>query len=357
MDRLKLLEALTTADGMSGYEKEASRVMKNWMSPYVDVIDYDGLGSIIGIKKGTKDGLKIMLAGHLDEVGFMVSQIDEQGYLKVHPVGGWWGHVLPSQLVTITTHDGRKYPAVFGSQAPHGMPEAIRNKVQDVKDLYLDLGVYTKQEVLDLGIQIGDMVTPKSEFTVMANPDFILAKAFDDRVGAAIIVEVLERLSHRPLNNTIFGVGTTQEEVGLRGAKTAASHVQPDLAIALDVTLSQDAPGKKGDAKLGVGAVLSIKDASVIAHTGLLRYMETLCQKEGISFTYDILAAGGTDSGAMSLNGSGVVNMTLSIPARYVHSHRSMVNLKDIEATVSLLTAFCLQVTKDDLKALHESKR
>lgn len=357
MDRIQLLTELTQVDGMSGYEKEASRVMKKWMTPYVDDITYDQLGSIIGIKKGNSDGLKIMLAGHLDEVGFMVTAIDAKGYLRVHPVGGWWGHVLPSQLMTITTCDGRKYPAMFGCKAPHGLPEAVRNKVQEVKDLYLDLGVYTKQEVLDLGIQIGDMVTPKSEFTIMANPDFIMAKAFDDRAGAAIVVEVLERLSQNPSNHTIYGVGTVQEEVGLRGAKTAVAAVQPDIAIALDVTLSQDAPDASGDVVLGCGAVLSVKDSSVIAHTGLLNYMVQLCKKHKIPFVYDILPAGATDSGAMSLNGSGVVNMTLSIPSRYVHSNRSVVNLKDIEATVTLLTAFCQEISRADLVSIENAKR
>ena len=355
--RLQLLKDMCEAKGISGDEKEVSRVMKEYLQNYVDEFDYDNLGSLIALKKGDDD-LKVMLSGHIDEVGFIVNYIEESGFLRISPVGGWWGHVLPSQKVSIKTEEDKVYYGVIGSIPPHGMTPEVRNKVMDVKDLFVDLGVKNKQEVLDLGINIGDSVIPYSEFMVMNNPDYVCCKAFDDRVGASIIVEVMSNLKGKSHHNYVYGVGSVQEEVGLRGARTATYRIKPDVAIAIDVSKSYDIPGNdKGESKLGHGVALSVMDGSVIANKGLLKILRNICKEKNIPFTYDSLSAGGTDSGEIHKSFDGVVNMTLSLPCRYFHSHNSIINLSDYKACVDLLTEFLLCLDKNMLEEIKNSKK
>lgn len=356
-ERLVFLKEMTEAKGISGDEKEVSRLMKKYLQDYADEFDYDNLGSIIAKKSGSDD-LKVMLSGHIDEVGFIVSYIEDSGFLRISPVGGWWGHVLPSQKVSVKTIDDKVYYGVIGSIPPHGMKPEVRNKVMEIKDLYVDLGVANKQEVLDLGINIGDSVIPYTEFMVMNNPDYICSKAFDDRIGAAVVVEVMRNLKGKDHKNTLYSVGSVQEEVGLRGAKTATYKVKPDIAIAIDVSKSYDLPGgDKGESKLGKGIALSLMDASVIANRGLFRMLRDICQEKNIPFTYDTLSAGGTDSGEINKSFDGVINMTLSIPCRYFHSHNSVVNLVDYQACIDLLTEFLMRLDKNALEEIKNSKK
>ena len=356
-EQLKLLKDLTEANGISGDEKEVSRIMKEYLKDSVDEFDYDNLGSLIATKKGKED-LKIMLSGHIDEVGFIVSNIEENGFLKMAPVGGWWGHVVPAHKVTIKTLDDKIYYGVVGSTPPHGMKPEVRNKVMEIKDMYVDLGVKNKQEVLDLGINIGDSIIPYTEFMVMNNPDFVCSKAFDDRIGAAVVVEVLNNLKGKEINASVYGVGSVQEEVGLRGARTAAYKISPDVAIAIDVTLSHDVPNiEKTDCKLGNGVALSLMDSSVIANRGLLKLLRNICLEKNIPFTYDSLTAGGTDSGEISKSRDGVLNMTLSLPCRYFHSHHSVVSLTDYNACIELLTEFVSRFDKNMLEEIKNSKK
>ena len=356
-EQLKLLKDLTEAKGISGDEKEVSRVVKNYLQGYVDEFDYDNLGSIIAIKKGQQD-LKLMFSGHIDEVGFIVSHIEENGFLRMNPVGGWWGHVVPAHKVSVKTMDDKVYYGIIGSIPPHGMKQDVRNKVMEIKDMYVDLGVKDKKEVLDLGINVGDSIIPYTEFMVMNNPDYVCSKAFDDRIGAAVIVEVLSNLKGKKTAASIYGVGSVQEEVGLRGARTAAYKINPDIAIAIDVTLSHDVPNvQKTDCKLGNGIALSLMDSSVIANRGLFKILRNICQEKNIPFTYDCMSAGGTDSGEISKSRDGVINMTLSLPCRYFHSHYSIVSLTDYNACVDLLTEFALRLDSNMLEEIKNSKK
>lgn len=354
---LKMMEAFTMADGISGCEKEASRVMKSYIEPYADEVSYDGLGSLIALKKGSEKGPRIMLAGHIDEVGFVVRSIEDKGFIRLAPVGGWWGHVLLSQPVTITTRDGKKYTGVIGSRPPHGLPADVRSKVVEVKDLFVDLGVKDKQEVEFLGIKPGDMVSPKSEFTVMANPNYLMAKAWDNRVGALIVTEVLKNLKGQKHTANVYSVGTAQEEVGLRGAKTAAFAVKPDVAITIDVTLANDIPGAEPGSKMGVGVTLGVQDSSVLGHRGLLNHLEDLAKELKLEVQHDLLLAGGTDSGEIHKSMEGVITLTVSIPSRYIHSHRALIHRKDYLDTVTLLTEFCKRLDEKQLEVLRAHNR
>lgn len=354
---LKMMREFTDADGISGCEKEATRVMKKWVSPVADEITYDTLGSLIALQKGTGNGPKIMLAGHIDEIGFVVRNIDDKGFIRIAAIGGWWGHVLLSQPVTITTREGKKVFGIVGSQAPHGMPADVRNKVREVKEMFVDIGCKDKNEVELAGVRIGDMVTPKSDFNVMANPNYLLAKAWDDRVGALIATEVLLNLKDVPHAADLYAVGTVQEEVGLRGAKTATYAVKPDLGLAIDVTIAEDTPGSEARIKMGVGVTLGILDSSHLGHRGLLHYLDGLAKELKIDVQYEALLAGGTDSGEIHKSFDGIVNLTLSIPSRYIHSHRAMIHRKDYCDTVTLLTEFCKRVDWKLIEELKETNR
>lgn len=354
---LDLLADMALTNGISGHENEVAEVFKNWVSDSVDAIEYDQLGSIIAIKKGSEGGPKIMLAGHIDEIGFLVKNIDDKGFLRLHPVGGWWAHVLLSQPVTVQTREGQMYVGVVGSKAPHGMKPDVRNKVMDIDDVFVDMGVSSKEEVELLGIQIGDAVTPKADFHVLANPNFLMTKAWDDRIGAAVVVDVLRKLKDSKTSATIYGVGTVQEEVGLRGAKTAAQYLNPDIAIALDVTIATDTPGGDGRIKMGVGVTLEVMDGSYIGHKGLLYYLQDLTQELGLGYQFEIMGAGGTDSGEIAKAHDGVIALTLSIPARYIHSHLGIIHRKDYADTVAVLVEFCKRMDAGVLAQLGNYKK
>jgi putative aminopeptidase FrvX len=354
---LTLLEALTQAKAISGNEKAATRVMKAALKDSADEISYDNLGSLIALKKGEANEPVFMMAGHVDEIGFVVKSIDDQGFIRISPVGGWWGHVLLAQALCITTRQDKEIFGVVGSKAPHGMPADVRAKVIEVKDMFVDIGVESKQEVLDLGILPGDMVTPISDFQIMANPNYLCAKAFDDRIGAYIATEVLRRLKGQKHKATVVAVGTVQEEVGLRGAKTATYAVKPDIGVALDVTIAQDTPNDEKGTKMGVGVTLAIKDGSHLAHRPFLNYLSDLAKSLELEVQFDLLTAGGTDSGEMHKSFDGIINVTLSIPSRYIHSHRSIVHRKDVADTITLLTEFALRLDATLLESLRLGNR
>lgn len=356
MADLEMLKNMSLVNGISGYEKEATRMMKSYIENYVDEIQYDNIGSLIGIKKGTSD-LKLLLTGHIDEIGFLVSDIDENGYIKVQPVGGWMGQNLPSSLMVITTRTGKEIQGVFGSVPPHGKTVEERNKVVEPKNAFIDIGVLSRQEALDLGIKKGDPITPVSEFSVMANEKCLMSKAWDDRIGAAVIIQVLRNLKDQTIYPTLYGAGTVQEEVGLRGAKTVGQMIKPDIAIAIDVTFSMDLPGEKGDVKLGSGAALTVMDGSAIAHSGLLKGLEKICEEQDIPYQLEMDTAGGTDSGELSKVEAGVMNMTISIPSRYMHSHRTIIHQDDFDAVVKLLTCFIEKLDGEFMKLMIEDKR
>lgn len=353
---LEMMEAFTSAHGISGCEKEASRVMKQYIESYADEISYDQLGSLIATKKGEGE-VKVMLSGHIDEIGFVVRSIDDKGFIRLAPIGGWWGHVLLSQPVIITTRNGDKYTGIVGSRPPHGLPADVRAKVIDVKDMFVDIGVDNKEEALSLGIKPGDMVVPKSDFTVMANPNYLMAKAWDNRVGALIVTDVFKNLKDEKLKANIYGVGSAQEEVGLRGAKTAAYKVHPDIALAIDVTLANDIPGADMGSPMGKGVTLSIQDSSALGNRGLLSYLEDLAKELKLDVQYDLLLAGGTDSGEIHKSYDGVIALTLSIPSRYIHSHRAIIHRKDYVDTVKLVTEFCRRVDAKLLSQLKAANR
>ena len=337
---LQMLKDLTDANGIPGNERAPREVMKRYIEPFADEIETDNLGSLIAKKVGDENGPKIMVAGHLDEIGFMVTQIDDKGFLKFQTVGGWWEQVMLSQRVTVTTRKGEEIIGVIGSKPPHILPADVRKKSVDVKEMFIDIGATSKEEALSWGVLPGDMVTPYFEFNVMKNEKHLLAKAWDNRIGCAIAIDVLKALKDEQHPNIVYGVGNVQEEIGLRGAKTSSFKIKPDIGFAVDVGIAGDTPGitpKESTSKMGAGPQILIYDASMVAHTGLRDFVVGIAEEAGIPFQYEAIAGGGTDAGSIHLTANGVPSLAIGVATRYIHSHAGILHRDDYENAVKLI--------------------
>lgn len=349
-ETLVMLKELTDANGIPGNERQSREVMKKYIAPFADSIETDGLGSLIAKKEGVADGPKIMVAGHLDEVGFMISQIDDKGFLKFQTVGGWWSQVMLAQRVTITTRSGKEITGVIGSKPPHILTPEARNKPVDIKDMFIDIGASSREEAKEWGVTPGDMVTPYFEFSVMNNEKMLLAKAWDNRIGCAIAIDVLKGLKGQDHPNIVYGVGTVQEEVGLRGAKTATSYIQPDIGFAVDVGIAGDTPGitsQESNSKMGAGPQILLYDASMISHRGLRELVVDTAEEAGIPYQFETIAGGGTDAGSIHLTANGVPSLSIGVATRYIHSHAGILHRDDYENAVKLIIEVIKKLDKD----------
>lgn len=333
----QLLKDLTEAHGAPGFEDEAVEVMKNNIKA-ADEITFDKLGSLIARKKGKSDSPKIMIAGHIDEIAFIVKEITGDGYVKFIPLGGWWGHVALAHNVIIKTSKG-DVPGVIGSKPPHILEDEERKKVMQLKDMFIDVGACDGFKVKSLGIKPGDPIIPDSGFKVMGNPKLYMSKAFDNRVGAAAAVAVINELKNVSHPNTVYGVGTVQEEVGLRGAGTAAHAIDPDVAIVADVSLAMDSPGssKESPGRLGTGPSINIMDGTMIPNRHLRDFTVKIAEANKIPFHFGSIDRGGTDGGRIHISRSGVPSIYLGIATRYIHSHTSIIHKGDFENLVKLI--------------------
>lgn len=335
---LALLEALTNADGVSGHEDEVRALFRERLAP-LGTLGADRLGSLFCEKRGAADAPRILIESHLDEVGFVVQRITPAGFVKFLPVGGWWAHVLPAQHVRIRTSRG-KVPGIVGVRPPHTLKPAEREKVMDMGDLYIDIGARSLEEAAALGVAPGQPIAPHAPFQTIADGRRIVAKAFDNRVGVALVIEALERLGAHP--NTVIGAASAQEEVGMRGARTLAHEVAPDLAIVLEGPYADDTPpGDPGAAqcRLGGGVHLRVFDTTMIPNPALAAFVIDAARSAGVPHQIAVWAAGGTDAAAIHLAGRGVPSIVLGVPARYIHSHASMIDLGDYAAALALLLA------------------
>jgi putative aminopeptidase FrvX len=338
-ETLTMLKELTDAKGIPGNEREVREVMKKYIAPFADEITSDGLGSLIAKKVGKEGGPKIMVAGHLDEVGFMITQIDDKGFLRFQTVGGWWGQVMLAQRVTIVTRKG-DVTGVIGSKPPHVLSAEARKKPVEIKDMFIDIGASSREEAQEWGVRPGDMVVPYFEFTVMNNEKMLLAKAWDNRIGCAIAIDVLKQLKDVDHPNEVYGVGAVQEEVGLRGAKTATYKIQPDIGFAVDVGIAGDTPGiseKEAMSKMGKGPQVVVFDASMVAHKGLRDFVTDVADEMNIPYQFESIPGGGTDAGSIHLTHNGVPALAITIATRYIHSHAAMLHRDDYENAVKLI--------------------
>ena len=339
------LEKLSNACGVTGREEQVRNLMVQLMTPYADEIQVDKMENVIAIKKGKDKAPKIMLAAHMDEVGLMVKTITKDGFLQFSKMGGIDDRILPAQRVTVFTKKGQ-FPGIIGSKPPHIQKEEERKKIITYDDLFIDVGAENKEDVVNLGVAIGDPIAFDIKYVKLGN-DAAIGKAFDNRAGCVTMVETLKLLGQTDC--TVCAVGTVQEEVGLRGAATAAFGVDPDLAIALDVTIAGDVPGVREfdtSVKMGKGPALTISDSGLITHPKVLRWLKETAEEEKIPYQIESGLLGSTDAARISMTRQGIPSGNVSIATRYIHSPVGMLSLKDIENSAKLTTASIQNATK-----------
>jgi endoglucanase len=334
----KLLQELTDAHGVPGHESEVRAVIHRYVDS-LGTVSQDKIGSVICAQGDVAP--QVMLAGHMDEIGFMVRHITEEGFLKFVPLGGWFDQVLLGQRLVVKTHKGNVL-GVIGCKPPHLLPAEDRKKVIEKKDMYIDIGASSKQEVEEAGVRIGDPVVPDSWFAVLVNPKLYLAKAFDDRVGCALMIQALQAYAHEPHPNTLYGVATVMEEVGLRGATTSVELVNPDVAIILEIDIAGDVPGIKPEesaVKLGQGPTVLMYDTRMIPNLKLRDLVIETARELGLPLQFSAIEGGATDGAAIHLHKSGVPTVVLGVPARHIHSHTSIIHRDDYDNALKLLIA------------------
>jgi endoglucanase len=349
------LKEITEAHGVSGYEGPVQQVVRKYMEPLGE-ISQDKIGSVICKKTGSSEKPRVMIAGHMDEIGFMVKQITDEGFLKFLPLGGWFDQVLLGQRVIVKTHKG-DIVGVIGVKPPHLLTAEEKSKVIIRKDMYIDIGATSKEEVTEAGVRVGDPIIPRADFVELANGKSYLSKAWDDRIGVALVISVLEKFQKENHPNTVFGVSTVMEEVGLRGATTSVHAVDPDVAIVLEADIAGDVPGVKPEessVKLGRGPSLVFHDARMIPNVKLRDLVISTAEELNIPLQFSSLEAGATDGAAIHLHKIGVPTVVISVPARHIHSHSSIIHRDDYDNTVALLAAMIKKLDEPTVTSLTE---
>jgi len=357
MDRTELLLAeMTDAYGPPGHEEAISKIFKKHLEKLAK-ISFDKMGSIIAERKGAAVDPKIMVVGHLDEIGFMVSEITGNGFIKLLPLGGWWGHITLGQRVVVLGKKGAVI-GVVGSTPPHILEPEARKKVLEVTDMYVDVGVRGKFDVKKkLGIYVGDVVVPDSKFTIMATKDMYLAKAIDNRFGCAAAIEVMWRLEKVKHPNTLYAVGSVQEEVGCRGAGTAAWLINPDICIVMDTGIAKDVPGISGEPpeKLGSGVDICVYDGGMIPNVRLRQFVVDTADKLKIKYHFSSVARGTTDGSRIHVSRAGVPTIALGVEVRYIHGHNAIMYRGDYDASVKLVTELVKKLDAKTVKSFTQN--
>jgi tetrahedral aminopeptidase len=338
MDHVELLRALSGQFGVSGFEGDVREWIDSTIRGLVDTVEVDVLGNLMARINPGQDFV-LMLDAHMDEIGIMVSYVEESGFLRFAPIGGWDPRVFPAQQVEIRSRDGKKHRGVIGASPPHIQTPEEQKQVLKVEDLFVDIGASSREEVAALNMGSGSPGCLHYPFQVL-NAGRVMGKALDDRVGCAILIRCLEHFSkHRPDFTLVanFAIG---EEVGLRGAKTAAYQIQPDVALVVEGTVGADTPGipaHRCPARLGKGPAVSVADKSIIVAPSFVSFIENIAETSKIPWQHKIPLTGGTDAGEIHVAGRGVLTGVVSVPCRYIHSPSSVVDLKDFEHTLSLV--------------------
>jgi tetrahedral aminopeptidase len=341
MDSMELLKQLSDAFGVSGFEDEVRERIRTLVAPVVDEVRTDTLGNLFAIRKGRED-FTVMLDAHMDEVGFMVKWIDENGYLRFAPLGGWDPRIIPGHRVELLTRSGKKRQGVIGSAPPHILTDEERRRPIPMEKLFVDIGACSSQEAAEFGVHIGDPLTIHYPFVELSE-GYVTGKAFDDRAGCAVMVEVAQRLAESDLAATVVFAFVMGEEVGLRGARTAAYQIEPDLAIALEGTIGADMPGVPEESqpvRLGRGPAITVADRSIVVSRKLVMKLEEVADEAAIPYQYKLPTYGGTDAGAIHLTKGGITAGVVSVPCRFIHSPTSTLRLNDFENTVRLVSRF-----------------
>jgi len=351
---IQILQRIADAPGPSGFEEPIRKVMVEYMKPLSSSLRYDGMGSIIAAHGSS--GPRVMIDAHMDELGGMIRRVTPNGFLTMQMLGGWLDQALVDQRWVILGSKGAVH-AVTGIRDIHVVPAEERTRVFAREQIYLDVGAKNEAEVGAMGISPGDPVVPDSPFTVLNGTDNYVAKAWDDRVGCAVVIEAMRRLQTQPHPNQIFWTITTQEEVGLRGAHTAADVVKPDLAIALEGGITGDVFGghpEETQVGLGRGPGIFLYDSSALPNRKLVAFTKEIASAKGISLQTDLVQGYGDDSAELQKAIGGVPTVNLVVPVRYTHAHNGIMNRRDFDQMVDLLVAMLQKLDATTIDKLRD---
>lgn len=353
MDAKQLLKTLTEANGIPGYEAPIRSVVRELFEPLGE-LSQDKLGSVICRAQGSQAAPKVMLAGHMDEIGLMIKHITKEGFLRFLPLGGWLDQVLLGQRVVIKTSKG-DVVGIIGSKPPHLLPADERSKMVKKEDMYIDIGASSKEEVEEAGVRPGDPAIPRADFVEMAGGKTYMSKAFDDRVGVALMVSALQELKGGAHPNTIYAVSTVMEEVGVRGATTSVRAVDPDVAIVLESDIAGDVPGIKPEqssVQLGKGPSMLLYDARMVPNLKLRDLVQDTANEMDIPLQLSTVQGGATDGAAIHLHNTGVPTIVLSVAARHIHSDSSIIHRDDYDNAVKLLAGLLKKLDAETVAGL-----
>jgi glutamyl aminopeptidase len=347
-----LIKKVTEVQSISGFEHNIREVIREEMTPYVDEIQLDGLGGIFGIKKSAKENAPtVMIAAHMDEVGFMVSAITEEGFFRVIPLGGWNPQVVSAQRFTLQTRKG-DYPVVSSSIPPH-LLRGKENKTQEVKDILFDGGFDSKDEAEEYGVRPGDTIVPDVETIKMANGKTLLGKAWDNRYGVAVVLETVKALKDEELPVNLVIGANVQEEVGLRGTRGAVRKFDPDVFFAVDCSPADDVyGGKDAFGKLGEGTLIRIQDPGFILSKEMREFLLETAEENDILHQY-FVSKGGTDAGAAHQLNEGIPSAVIGVVARYIHTHQTLFNIEDYQAALDMTKHIIMRLDEEKIKTLN----
>ncbi len=350
-ESLALLKELTEADGVPGFEDAVRDILVRRLKPH-GTVERDRTGGFVVTKKGKSPAPRVMIDCHMDEIGFIVQSVTAKGFLRFLNLGGWSGHVLAAQRVRVHGDD-RVLDGVIGSTPPHFLPADRRDKALEIKDMFIDIGAGSREEALSWGVRPGVWAVPYSPFTRMENPKLVMVKALDNRIGCALLVEAIAGAKAHP--NTLCGAGSAQEEVGLRGTQATAHMIDPDVAIVLECPPADDTPGmgvEDPQGCLGSGVQIRAYDPTMIANPRLVKLVLDTAREEKIPHQLAIRQSGGTNAGRIHLNGRGVPAVVIGVPARYIHSHASVMNMDDYAAARKLILALIARLDRKTVAGL-----
>ncbi|GAA0455830.1 M42 family metallopeptidase [Alkalibacillus silvisoli] len=347
-----MFKTLTELPGAPGHEHEVRKFMRQELEKYSDEVVQDKLGGVFGVRHG--EGPKVMVAGHMDEVGFMVTQVTKNGMLRFQTLGGWWNQVMLAQRVQVMTDNG-PVDGVIGSIPPHNLTAEQRKKPMEIKNMLIDIGADDEDDVKRIGVKPGQPIVPVCPFTEMANDKKIMAKAWDNRYGCGLSIELLKELQGEKLSHTLYSGATVQEEVGLRGAQVAANMIDPDLFFALDASPANDMEGDENEfGQLGKGALLRIFDRSMITHRGMRDFILDTAETHDIPYQY-FISQGGTDAGRVHISNDGVPSAVVGLCSRYIHTSSSIINVDDYAAAKELLTKLVKSIDQSTVDSIKEN--
>lgn len=350
-DLFAKIKEVTELQGLPGFEGPVRNYLRNRLTPHVDRIETDGLGGIFGIKNSLiADAPRLMVAAHMDEVGFMISDIKADGTFRVVPLGGWNPLVVSSQAFQLILDDGRQIPAISGSMPPHLSRGNNGNpSLPAIEDIIFDAGFTSKEESWDFGVRPGNLLVPKNETILTANEKNIISKAWDNRYGILMVAELLENLVDQNLPNHLIAGANVQEEVGLRGAMVSTTKFDPDIFLAVDCSPAGDIFGEQGS--IGDGTLIRFYDPGHIMLPNMRDFLLTTAEEAGIKYQY-YCGKGGTDAGAAHLKNTGIPSTTIGVCARYIHSHQTLYSMDDFVEAQAFLQAIVKKMDKSTVELI-----